>query len=86
MNDLGGGKFRNNQSSYYGMGGLKVDEKKDKNMAVSYSFQNHNEKYSDNEDRNDNKMGNNWAKKISGLFSDDASIKHLKGSVKFKTL
>lgn len=30
-------------------------------------------------------MGNNWTKKISGLFSDDASIKHLKGSVKFKT-
>lgn len=31
------------------------------------------------------KGSNKWTKKISGLFSDDASIKHLKGSVKFKT-
>jgi len=28
---------------------------------------------------------NNWNTKLSGLFSDNASIKNLKGSVKFRT-
>jgi len=27
----------------------------------------------------------NWPKKLSGLFSDDGSIKQLKSSIKFKT-
>ena len=85
MNDLGC-KLRNNQSSYYGMGNSKPEEKRDKNMAVSYNFHNKNdENSSDASERNDNKRSNNWTKKISGLFSDDASIKHLKGSVNFKT-
>jgi hypothetical protein len=59
-------------------------------MAVSYSFNPKNDKNDENSsdasEQNENKMhNNNWTKKISGLFSDDASIKHLKGSVKFKT-
>ena len=42
MNGLGC-KLRNNQSSYYGMNGTKPEEKRDKNMAVSYSFNNKND-------------------------------------------
>lgn len=83
MNDLGL-KLRNNMSSYYGMGG-KPEEKREKNMAVSYNFHNKNDENSSESDKNEGSNHNNWTKKISGLFSDDASIKHLKGSVKFKT-
>jgi hypothetical protein len=85
MNDLGC-KLRNNMSSYYGMAESKPEEKRDKNMAVSYNFQNKNDDNSSESEKNDiGVANNNWTKKISGLFSDDASIKHLKGSVKFKT-
>jgi hypothetical protein len=51
-------------------------------MTISYEFKNRNEVQSRSSGTSDQ---NNWAKKISGLFSDDASIKHLKESVKFKT-
>jgi hypothetical protein len=67
------------------MGGTKPEEKRDKNMAVSYSFQNKNDDNSSESEQNGDRVGNNWTKKLSGLFSDDASIKHLKGSVNFKT-
>ena len=43
MNDLNAGKGRNNQSSYYGMGDYPVDNRKDKNMTISYEFKNRNE-------------------------------------------
>lgn len=56
-------------------------------MVVSCSFGNNDQDSSKSRSREkkEKMMGNNWNKKISGLFSDDASIKHLKGSVKFKT-
>ena len=55
-------------------------------MAVSYSFNNNNKNddCSSSSEKTGNKIGNNW-KKLSGLFSDNASIKQLKNSVKFKT-
>lgn len=70
------------------MGG--IEPKRDKTMTISYEFRSRNEaqsKSSNSTEKQDNKGsgGHNWGKKISGLFSDDASIKHLKESVKFKT-
>ena len=87
MNDLNASKGRNNQSSYYGMGGYPADNRKDKNMTISYEFKNRNEVNSRSSGSNNKQQssGNNWNKKLSGLFSDDNSIKHLKQSVKFKT-
>lgn len=84
MNDLNSNKARNNHSSYYGMGGY--EPKREKNMTISYEFRNRNEAQSKSSNSTDKRDGgHNWGKKISGLFSDDASIKHLKESVKFKT-
>jgi hypothetical protein len=71
------------------MGNYPSEQKREnKNMTISYEFKNRNEnqsKSSASSNKQQQENGNNWAKKISGLFSDDASIKHLKGSVKFKT-
>ena len=89
VNDLNADKGRNNQSSYYGMGHLKP-EAPSKNMATSYEFTNfnHAENNSDNEGRPRGAGSNHkssWNNKLSGLFSDNASIKQLKASVKIKT-
>ena len=43
MNDLNNNKGRNNQSSCYGMGGYQGEDRKDKNMTISYEFKNRNE-------------------------------------------
>ena len=44
VNDLQPTKLRNNQSSYYGMGGGGYPEaRRDKNMTISYEFKNRNE-------------------------------------------
>ncbi len=87
VNDLSNNRIRNNQSSCYGMSKQPQENKRDKNMTISYEFKNRNEAQSkSSSSKQDNHdSGNNWTKKLSGLFSDDASIKHLKGSVKFKT-
>jgi len=56
-------------------------------MAVSSSFKTTNDLCSDSSQSptHEQGMGNsNWVKKLSGLFSDDASIKQLKESVQFK--
>jgi len=45
-------------------------------MTVSFNYQNKNENNNNNDEKKSN--GSGWAKKISGLFSDDASIKQLK--------
>ena len=57
-------------------------------MTISYEFKNRNDERSKSNSSGvvqDDNRSNNWNKKISGLFSDDASIKQLKESVKFKT-
>jgi hypothetical protein len=90
MKDLGGDKPKNNQSviNTYNVPHVQ-DPKKDKNMAVSYQFQNKEEDdSSDSEhslERAPRKKETKWSNKISGLFSDSVSIKHLKESIRIKT-
>lgn len=89
MKDLGGDKPKNNQSviNTYNVAHTQ-DPKKDKNMAVSYQFQNKEEDNSDSEgslERAPRKKETKWCNKISGLFSDSVSIKHLKESIRIKT-
>jgi hypothetical protein len=89
MKDLGGDKPKNNQSviNTYSMVHVN-DPKKDKNMAVSYQFQNNEDDSSDSErslKRAPHKKETKWSNKISGLFSDSVSIKHLKESIRIKT-
>ena len=90
VNDLNADKHRNNQSSYYGMGHLKP-EAPAKNMATSYEFTNFNQAESSGSDKDVRPRGggsnhkSSWNNKLSGLFSDNASIKQLKASVKIKT-
>jgi hypothetical protein len=90
MKDLGGDKPKNNQSviNPYNMPHLQ-DPKKDKNMAVSYQFQSKEEDNSSDSERSlkraPRKKEAKWSNNISGLFSDSASIKHLKESIRIKT-
>ena len=80
MKDLGGAK--NNQSTINIQSMVHMhDPKKDKNMAVSYQFQKEKDESPDSEsslERVANKKEKKWTNKISGLFSDTVSIKHLK--------
>jgi hypothetical protein len=89
MKDLGGDKHKNNQSviNTYSMASMQ-DPKKDKNMAVSYQFQSNDDHSSDSErslKKAPRKKEAKWSNKISGLFSDSLSIKHLKESIRIKT-
>jgi len=83
MKDLGGdNKLKNNQSTtnIQSMTHMQ-DPKKDKNMAVSYQFQKDKDDSPDSDrslKRVTNKKETKWTNKISGLFSDTVSIKHLK--------
>lgn len=83
MKDLGGdNKLKNNQSTINIHSMTHMQEpKKDKNMAVSYQFQKEKDDSSDSDrslKRATNKKETKWTNKISGLFSDTVSIKHLK--------
>ena len=90
MKDLGGDKPKNNQSvinTYTIATTLSPEAKKEKNMAASYQFESKDCSSSGSERslQKGAKKETKWSNKISGLFSDNMSIKHLKESIKIKT-
>lgn len=90
LNDLGD-RPKNNQSVIPSTipAGLSPEPKKDKNMTASYQFESKDCSSSDSQRSLKKgpakKKEAKWSNKISGLFSDNKSIKHLKGSIKIKT-
>lgn len=82
MKDLGREKpSKNNQSVI----NCNHSDKKDKNMAVSYQFESKDSSDSEHSLNRPNHHPNKWENKISGLFSDNLSVKHLKESIKIKS-
>lgn len=78
MKDLA--PHRNNKSL---INSYSLAKEKDKNMTVSHQFK--GDKLQSDSGSEEHKHPQQWVNKISDLFSDNVSIKHLKGSMKFKS-